>query len=194
MLWALLLYLVSPTVADANLGAALLVGSSAPECELPIWIQPHDCPDRIMAALRVVADRESPGNFADHYRGAGRHSDDGWAERRVHGRAQRRDRFAMAGWCPWARQVAGSSTVGNHGLMTAYHRHYLGAPGNCVPWWAFVSTSVSAVAAARKHVAECGRADSVYSPDLADGWCAALIPQMKARRRRMLRERRSAAT
>ena len=185
MLWALLLYLAIPTVDQANRDAALLVGRAGPECDRALWRQPHDCSARIRAALRHVADRESVGNFADHMLWQGRHARDGWADARVHRKAQRRPTLAVASWCPWVDEVEGSSTVGNHGLMSDYNRHFLDIPGNCIPWWVFAAPRVSSIAAARKYVRQCGRDGEAYSPDLAGGWCPALLPQMRARRRRV---------
>lgn len=181
MLALILAFLLAPT-AHANARAAALLGARETACDAPLWRQPYGCAERVEAALRHVSDRESPGSYGDGYWWVGRHAGDSQYDARVRRKAQRRARLASPWWCPWSAPE-GSSTVGPHGLMRAYHAHRV---GGCLPWQAFGLSSVSSIAAASWYLEHCGEPGDVYRPDLV-GWCPGLIDQMQARRRRQQR-------
>lgn len=179
-IFAGLLRVFGPTVEEANAAAAAELDDRE-DCDVPIAEQPYDCPERVRWALVAISDRELPDPAPWSYRWYGRHAGDSWADdglwRSGHRRGRKgRTTGALHSWCPAHLDSEGMSTVGTHGLMYLYNVHYVGAPGNCIPWWIFASPTVSAEAARDRYLKLC--------EEKATGWCPSLHAVLQAWRRR----------
>ncbi len=145
-------------------------------CDKPLRRQPYDCPERARWALTAIADRET--GYAPHTRWFGRHPGDAVHERVLWNIG--RDRGVLEPWCHAHDSPVGMSTVGPHGMMYVFNVQRLRLPGNCVPWWLFATSGLSAIAALDRYLANCD------DPD-ARGWCPSSSAIRRALRRRCVR-------
>lgn len=177
---ATLLRLVGPDLDEVH---AELVADlpRVPACDRPLLHQPYDCPARVRWSLAAIADRET-GRYSAHVRWFGIHRGDAvhelglWRKGHRRGRAGKRV-AALSSWCPAHWDSEGMSTVGPHGQMYALNIHRLDAPGNCVPWWMFASSSFSGEAALDRYLQYCDEPSS-------SGWCPRPSAVRRALRRR----------
>lgn len=178
-----LLRVFGPDVDAANAAAAAELELFA-ECEVPLWEQPYDCPERVRWALVAISDRESPGNYSARFHWVGRHRRDSGHEERLWTRGLERGakgyrRGGLHWWCPAHWGAEGMSTVGPHGLIYAFNVHRMGVAGNCVPWWVFATPSESARVARHRYLKLCG--------DNRKGWCPTPEAAERSRTRRCRR-------
>ena len=182
-LLAAILRILGPSVDEANAQAAAELDAYE-ACDVPLWEQPYDCPERVRWALTAISDRECPGNYCAHRRWVGRHGRDSGHEEGLWRKGHRRGwehpnwtKGALKWWCPAHWSAEGMSTVGPHGLIYLFNVARLEVQGNCVPWWWFATPTVSARAARERYLERC-------DDGTGKGWCPKIEFQQKVRRRR----------
>lgn len=175
-MFAILLFLLTLRVDDANAVVSELLGRSSAACDRPLAWQPYDCPERMEMALDAVSDRELTREERSVSIWFGRHYGDSGHDQGLFSKGHRRG--ILSEWCPWHDRAAGMSTVGPHGLMYVLNIDRLGIPGNCVPWQALGTSFVSAVVAGLRYLRTCSSEPSGWS------WCPRWNAVRRARDRR----------
>lgn len=148
-----LLFMLATTSNQASIDAALEYGRGGDDCEVPVWEQRYDCPERMRWALLTISNRETVGGWTPHTLWVGRHLRDSKHEDGLWRSGHDDETLSQA--CPFHWTPTGMSTVSAYGLIYKFNIRRLGAPGNCVPWWLVAFSGVASRIAASRYLKNC---------------------------------------